>query len=209
MGRSNMKLKLRDTIWKSYSAAFRGGFGYLVLYQSFLFAAPVLRMSKLLALAFGAAVFHMHVPRPQVFQYTADILPGFKEGTKLTFRDAQPGFDIVFVVEEQPHERFARDGNNLHTTVEILASQAKEGCTIEVDSLNPMEEPAIQVKLRPRQIQKSGDTVTIKQKGWPQRKTGQRGDLIIQFRIVQKLSKPKRKQKEPKRKAKQPRNKSR
>ena len=53
------------------------------------------------------------------------IHPGWKSGTKIRFPRAgneQPNGeaqDLVFVVEEKPHDRFVRDGNDLVTTVKI------------------------------------------------------------------------------------------
>lgn len=190
-GRRNMEFLVKDNLWKSYSAVFRGGMGYLILYQSFLFAAPLLRLSKWIALAASAAIFHSHVPRlGEEQEYAADILAGYKEGTKLTFRNTETNMDVVFVLEEEPHDLYWREDNALHTTVEILASQAKEGCSIEIDSLNPMDEDPIAIKLRPQQIQQSGDTVTLKGKGWPKRRKHlptTRGDLVVHFQIVRKI----------------------
>lgn len=197
IGRTSMEFTVKDSAWKSYSAAFRGGIGYFLLYQSLIFAAPLLRISRLLTLAFSAFVFHTHVPRPTTFQFTADILPGYKEGTKIIFRNAEPGFDMVFILKEEKHERFTRIGNDLYTTVIILASQAKEGCTVEIESLDPLEQPTI-LKLRRYQIKQSGETITVNGKGWPNRKDkhGRRGDLIVTFKIARKLPRPKHKSKE-------------
>ena len=202
-GRSNMEFNVEDSLWKRYSATFRGGFGWLILYQSVIFAAPLLRLNRWLAMAFSAFVFHKHVPKPNTLQYTADILSGYKEGTKIIFRDAEPGFDIVFLVEEEDHDRFKRVDNDLHTTVDILATQAKDGCSFEVESLNPSEAPTL-VKLRPNQIKQSGDFLHVKSAGWPIRKTGQRGDLVITFKIVRKLSRKGTKRKRKKAPANHP-----
>lgn len=191
-GRSGMEFSVKDSLWKSYSAAFRGGFGFLILYQSLIYSAPLLRISRLATMCFSAFIFHIHVPRPQRFQYTADILPGYKEGTKIIFRDAEPGFDLVFLLEEERHKSFTRVGNDLHTTIAILPSQAKEGCTFKVESLNP-EEPPIVVKVRRNQVKQSGDTIRVKGKGWPNRKDrfGRRGDLIVTFKLVRRKPKAK------------------
>lgn len=186
-GRSNMEFNVEDSIWKRYTATFRGGLGWLLLYQSLIFSAPLLRINRYTALAASAFVFHKYVPKPTTMQYTADILSGYKEGTKITFNDAEPGVDVVFLIEEGDHERFKRVGNDLHTTVGLLASQAKSGCSFEVVSLNQAEKPTL-VKLRPQQIKQSGDILHVKSAGWPNRKTGKRGDLVITFKLVYSLS---------------------
>jgi DnaJ family protein B protein 4 len=52
------------------------------------------------------------------------VKPGWKKGTKITFpgkgdeKPGQPPADLQFVVEEAPHARFTRDGNDLHVTGE-------------------------------------------------------------------------------------------
>ena len=52
--------------------------------------------------------------------------PGWKNGTRITFEgkgDEQPGGqagDVVFVVKEQPHAKFHRQGDELHTTVKVM-----------------------------------------------------------------------------------------
>lgn len=193
-----MEFNVEDSLWKRYSATFRGGFGWLILYQSLIFAAPLLRVNRWVALAFSAFVFHKHVPKPNTLQYTADILSGYKEGTKITFREAEPGFDVVFLVEEEEHERFKRVGNDLYTTVDILATQARDGCSFQVDSLDPSEKPTL-VKLKPNQIKQTGEILHVKSAGWPVRKTGEKGDLVITFKLVRKLSRKDKKKKKKKR----------
>ena len=193
-GRSSMEFNIEDSIWKRYSATFRGGLGWLLLYQSLIFSAPLLRINRYVALAVSAFVFHKHVPKPTTVQYTADILSGYKEGTKIIFNDAEVGVDVIFLIEEGDHDRFKRVGNDLHTTVDLLASQAKSGCSFEVAPLNQTEKPTL-IKLRPQQIKQSGDILHVKSAGWPNRKTGKRGDLVITFKLVRSLSRKGKKQK--------------
>jgi len=164
-GQKSVNLTVKDSIWKSYTAAFRGGIGYLVLYQSLVFGFPMLRMSRRLTLLVIALIFHANAPRPGTLQYTADIRAGTKGGTKIIFRgdSAEAGFDIVFLLEEEKNLAFKRVGNDLHTNVDILMSQAKNGCTLEIQLLDPAEPPAV-VKLGPKQIKSSGESVAIKNK---------------------------------------------
>lgn len=50
---------------------------------------------------------------------TIDIKPGWKKGTKITFPDKgneQPNqlpADLVFVIDEKPHDLYTREGNDL------------------------------------------------------------------------------------------------
>ena len=54
-----------------------------------------------------------------------DVKPGWKQGTRVTFQgkgDERPGMpagDLVFVVQEKPHPRFRREGNDLHATLKV------------------------------------------------------------------------------------------
>jgi DnaJ-class molecular chaperone len=94
----------------------------------------------------------------------------------------------VFLLQEERHDRFTHLGNDLHTNVDIFTAQANEGCTIEIESLEPSEEPC-QVKIRPNQIDASNSVIVVKGKGWPMRKTGNRGDLVVNVRLVKKPAK--------------------
>jgi DnaJ-class molecular chaperone len=183
-GAQGVEVTLKDTIWKRYAAAFRGGVAYLLLYQAFLYSIPSFRMSTWFAALFGGVVFHVQLPRPTITQYTFDLKPGYKDGTKLRFTDTEPGFEVVFVlVQEEKHDTFTRVGNDLHVTVPISREEMKEGCTIDIEPLGPGE-ATIEVEVAPGIIEKSGQTLTVKKKGWPIRKLKTRGDLIVHFTLT-------------------------
>jgi DnaJ family protein B protein 11 len=62
-----------------------------------------------------------------------DIERGMQDGQEIVFYedgepiiDGEPG-DLKFVIRTQPHVRFQRDGNNLHTTVTISLLDALVG----------------------------------------------------------------------------------
>ncbi|KAJ0495219.1 putative DnaJ domain, Chaperone J-domain superfamily [Helianthus annuus] len=70
------------------------------------------------------------------------IKPGWKKGTKITFPEkgnqeagAAPG-DLIFVVDEKPHNTFKRDGNDLVFTKRITLLEALTGKTIKVTTLD-------------------------------------------------------------------------
>lgn len=44
----------------------------------------------------------------------------------------RPADDLVFVVAEKPHPRFSRDGNDLHTSVNLSLLQALQGGSTQV-----------------------------------------------------------------------------
>jgi DnaJ-class molecular chaperone len=183
-GAQGVEVTLKDTIWKRYSAAFRGGVAYLLLYQAFLYSIPSFRMSTWFAALFGSVVFHVQLPRPTMTQYTFDLKPGYKDGTRLRFKDMEPGFEVVFVlVQGEKHDTFTRVGNDLHVTVPISRQEMKEGCTIDIEPLGPGE-ATIEVEVAPGVIDKAGQTLTVKKKGWPIRKLKTHGDLIVHFTLT-------------------------
>ncbi|KAM0921075.1 hypothetical protein ACQ4PT_006997 [Festuca glaucescens] len=73
---------------------------------------------------------------------TIEIKPGWKKGTKITFPEKGneaphviPA-DIVFVIDEKPHDQFIRDGNDLIMTQKISLAEALTGCTVIVTTLD-------------------------------------------------------------------------
>jgi DnaJ-class molecular chaperone len=185
-GRQNVEFMLKDNVWKRYRAAFRGGAATSVLYQGLVLAIPLLRVSIAISMLVGAALIHTNLPRPTKTVYDVNIQRGWKSGTKLTFKEVEPGFDVVFIIEEQKHGSYVRVGNDLHTDVMIRKKQAKHGCTIEIESLGGLEAPIL-VRLRPNEIKLSGQKVTIKGRGWPIRKGGGHGNLVVTVNILNKL----------------------
>ncbi|XP_017697171.2 dnaJ homolog subfamily B member 13-like [Phoenix dactylifera] len=73
---------------------------------------------------------------------TIDIKPGWKKGTKITFPekgneapDIIPA-DIVFVIDEKPHDVFMREGNDLVMTQKISLVEALTGYTVRLTTLD-------------------------------------------------------------------------
>ncbi|KAJ1281803.1 hypothetical protein BS78_03G002100 [Paspalum vaginatum] len=73
---------------------------------------------------------------------TIDVKPGWKKGTKITFPEKgneapnmRPA-DIVFIIDEKPHEVFIRDGNDLVVTEKISLVEALTGYTARVTTLD-------------------------------------------------------------------------
>jgi len=127
-----------------------------------------------------------------------DIAPGWKKGTKVRFAGAgneRPGGgpqDVVFIVEELPHDRFMRQGSALVARVQIPLSEALtgDGRTIFVKGLNGKD---IEVHI-PSSVIKPGSECRIEGAGMPIRKQGKiigKGDMVIRWEILfpEKLSK--------------------
>eukprot|EP00056_Hartaetosiga_gracilis_P012242 m.194647 g.194647 ORF g.194647 m.194647 type:complete len:346 (+) comp13660_c0_seq18:76-1113(+) len=118
-------------------------------------------------------------------EISIDGIPGWKAGTKITFKDkgdklpGKPRQDIQFIIKEKPHKRFQRKGDDLHMDlhvplvdavcgfkkhVQMIDGQVSE---ISVDDVNP----SIPYRERGKGMPKS------KKNG------GGRGDLLIHFVI--------------------------
>eukprot|EP01003_Olkasia_polycarbonata_P005257 NODE_479_length_863_cov_373.213759_g395_i1.p2 GENE.NODE_479_length_863_cov_373.213759_g395_i1~~NODE_479_length_863_cov_373.213759_g395_i1.p2 ORF type:complete len:193 (-),score=73.12 NODE_479_length_863_cov_373.213759_g395_i1:254-832(-) len=110
-----------------------------------------------------------------------NVKPGWKAGTKITFEGegdesttTSPG-DIVFVVEEDSHPLFRRQGDDLHCTVQLKSDEAK--CKVILPFLDGTE---LVVWDGSRPV-KSGMEHTIAGKGMPNQKTGKPGNLVVCF----------------------------
>lgn len=116
---------------------------------------------------------------------TIDVKPGWKAGTKVTFEgkgDEPPGGgaagDLVFVIEEKPHARFRREGNDLIYTAKLPLVDALCGPSIDVQTLDGRT-----VSTKVSAV--AGPTVekVVRGEGMPVSKGG-KGDLRIRFEPV-------------------------
>ncbi|KAJ4797912.1 hypothetical protein LUZ62_049158 [Rhynchospora pubera] len=102
------------------------------------------------------------------------VKPGWKAGTKVTFPGM--GNDIVFVIDEKPHEVYKRDANDLVAELRVPLADALAGSSINLESLDgrdivvPMEDVVI----------KPGDEFVVANEGMPISKDpGKKGNLRI------------------------------
>eukprot|EP00775_Hariotina_reticulata_P009080 gene9080-9250_t len=116
-----------------------------------------------------------------------NIKPGWKKGTKVTFPkkgDERPGHiaaDMVFVIEEKPHARFKRDGDDLLLQKRLSLSEALCGCEFAVQTL---DNRVLTISTRDEIIQPQS-TKIIRGEGMPISKfPGQKGNLVIKFDVV-------------------------
>lgn len=119
------------------------------------------------------------------------VYPGWKSGTKIRFpkagneQAAGDAQDLVFVVEAKPHERFAREGNDLVATLRIPLVDALTG-TGTKQTLELLDGRKLQVPV-PSGIVKPGATTTVPGEGMPIRKEGsakKKGDLLVRWEVV-------------------------
>ncbi|KAJ8569892.1 hypothetical protein K7X08_006469 [Anisodus acutangulus] len=113
------------------------------------------------------------------------IKPGWKKGTKITFPEkgnyehgAAPG-DLIFVIDEKPHDVFKRDGNDLVINQKISLLDALTGKTINLTTLDGRE-----LTIPITEIVKPGQEQIIPNEGMPiSKERGKKGNLKIKFDI--------------------------
>eukprot|EP00245_Coleochaete_scutata_P008741 TRINITY_DN272_c0_g1_i1.p1 TRINITY_DN272_c0_g1~~TRINITY_DN272_c0_g1_i1.p1 ORF type:complete len:356 (-),score=95.77 TRINITY_DN272_c0_g1_i1:89-1156(-) len=116
---------------------------------------------------------------------TIDVKPGWKKGTKITFPEKgneQPGVvaaDLVFVIDEKPHDLFKRDGNDLIVTQKVSLADALTGYTVAVNTLDGRT-----LNIPINEIVTPGYEKVIPKEGMPiAKEPGKRGNLRIKFDI--------------------------
>lgn len=114
----------------------------------------------------------------------ARIPPGARPGSRIRLRGKgqvnsytkQKG-DLFLNVEIQPHSFFQFEGDNLICEVPITPDEAVLGAAIDVPT------PDGSVKMNVPAGIRSGQSLRLRGKGWPQAKGG-RGDQLVRIAIV-------------------------
>lgn len=116
---------------------------------------------------------------------TINIKPGWKKGTKITFPkegDEVPGVepaDIIFVLDEAPHPRFTREGDNLYYTVPLTLAEALCGTTLEITHLDGRK-----LRIPINEVVQPQSSKTVPGEGMPlQKNPSQKGNLVIKFSV--------------------------
>ena len=112
------------------------------------------------------------------------IPAGVEDGMQMTLRGeghsaARNGIngDLLVVIEELPHDKFKRDGNNLFATQVIGIDQAILGCEIQIPTL----EGPVSKKIEPGT--QSGTVIVLRGKGMPSTNSYGRGDLYVKILV--------------------------
>jgi len=120
--------------------------------------------------------------------FNVQIDKGVKDGKKIVLQgeaNQEPGKetgDIIFVVQEEPHELFKRNGDDLIMEKDINLIDALVGTSFLINHLD--ERPVI-IKLKAKDIVKPGDIKEIPSLGMPvYTKPYEFGSLIIKFNII-------------------------
>ena len=96
--------------------------------------------------------------------------------------------DLIVTVRVDQHARLKREGDNLHTRVDISITQAALGATVYIDGILPAER--VEVKI-PSGCQ-NDQMVRARNKGLPVFKKEGRGDLFVHVTVIvpRSLTKP-------------------
>ncbi|KAK9453829.1 hypothetical protein V1511DRAFT_461665 [Dipodascopsis uninucleata] len=112
---------------------------------------------------------------------------GMQNGQKITFPeegdqgpDILPG-DVIFVIDEQPHERFTRKADDLyyHAKVDLLTALA--GGSIAIQHL---DNEWLKVDIIPGETIKPGMVKVIEGRGMPSFRHHNNGNLYVEFEVV-------------------------
>lgn len=117
--------------------------------------------------------------------FAIPIKPGWKSGTKIHFKATTKGDGfppVTFVLKERPHKFLVREGNDLKWKCKLNAKQAENGAKLRLPL--PGEKTFSTLIPEDRLPVRDGDTITIVGKGMPVKGGPERGDLIIEFKII-------------------------
>lgn len=92
-------------------------------------------------------------------------------------RGGAPG-DLYITVKVAPHPLFRRDGDDLHITVPIAIHEAALGAKVEV----PSPDGGARVRIPPGT--QSGQRFRLRERGATSIRTGRRGDLVVEVRLM-------------------------
>ncbi|KAH0372881.1 chaperone protein dnaJ, partial [Aureobasidium melanogenum] len=119
-------------------------------------------------------VLHVHVDK------------GVQSGTKIDFRgegDQMPGVepgDVQFEIEQKPHPRFQRKGDDLFYQAEIDLLTALAGGAIYIEHL---DDRWLTVEIKPGEVISPGEIKVIRGQGMPSYRHHDFGNLYIQFDV--------------------------
>ncbi|XVF32867.1 hypothetical protein REPUB_Repub17cG0119800 [Reevesia pubescens] len=116
---------------------------------------------------------------------TVDIEKGMQDGEEVVFYedgepiiDGEPG-DLKFRIRTAPHDRFRRDGNDLHTTVTITLVQALVGFEKTIKHLDDHV-----VDIGSKGITKPKEVRKFKGEGMLLHFSNKKGDLYVTYEVL-------------------------
>ncbi len=122
----------------------------------------------------------------RVDRLRVDVPGGVHDGDQLRIagrghagRNAGDYGDLVLTMSVTAHARFRRDGDDLWMSLPVAVHEAALGAKIEVMAIDGQ---SARVRVPPGT--QSGQRFRVRERGMPSLRTGQRGDLIAEARIV-------------------------
>ncbi|XP_076907665.1 dnaJ protein ERDJ3B-like [Bidens hawaiensis] len=116
---------------------------------------------------------------------TVDIEKGMQDGQEVVFYeegepiiDGEPG-DLKFRIRTALHDRFRREGNNLHATATITLAQALVGIEKTITHLDDHL-----VNIGTKGITKPKEVKKFKGEGMPLHFSNKKGDLFVTFEVL-------------------------
>ncbi len=114
------------------------------------------------------------------------VKPGTRDGQRIRLAGkgnpgshGGPNGDLYIIIRTEQHPVFTREGDDIHITVPVTASEAALGAKIEV----PTIDGRTQMKVPPGT--QSGQKLRLREKGVPSAtREGVRGDEIVEVKIV-------------------------
>ncbi|KAJ6264812.1 hypothetical protein Dda_0964 [Drechslerella dactyloides] len=112
------------------------------------------------------------------------VRPGMKAGSKFKFTGvgdeiSEGGMqDLHIILEEKPHERFTRDGDDLITTLDISLKEALTGWSSRVVNIEGNSIPVSHAGPTPPSW-----SMTFPDHGMPKAKSKDRGNLVVRVNI--------------------------
>ncbi|CAK9136574.1 unnamed protein product [Ilex paraguariensis] len=123
------------------------------------------------------------VPETEIL--SIDVKPGWKKGTKITFPDKgneqlnQLPADLVFVIDEKPHDVYQRDCNDLIMNYRVSLAEALGGTTVNLITLDGRN-----MSIPVTDIVSPSYELVLAREGMPiAKERGNRGDLKIRFEV--------------------------
>jgi len=111
---------------------------------------------------------------------------GMKGGQAITFAgesDQSPGVepgDVIIIIDEKPHERFRREGNDLYAEVELDLLTALAGGSF---SILHLDDRALHVTIHPGEVVKHGAMKVIPGQGMPSHRHHEPGNLFVKLNV--------------------------
>ncbi|MCL5036415.1 MAG: molecular chaperone DnaJ [Chloroflexi bacterium] len=116
---------------------------------------------------------------------TVEIPPGVEDGMKIRlsgegeagWRGGPPG-NLYVYVHMKEHPVFKRSGDTLYTVKPVSITQASLGAEIQINTLNGPETVHIPAGTQ------HGHVFTIREKGMPDIRSGSKGDLMVEVKVM-------------------------